>query len=223
MNIGWKLLKGKQSYGKVLELQEHLVKNKRTNTLLLLEHSPTYTVGRRIKEYDSKDLIALGAEFYSTKRGGEITFHGPGQLVGYPILDLTQFNLGVRDYICTLQNTVIDACKQFGIRAKSTEHTGIWIDDRKIAAIGIQVQRHITSHGFALNCNTDLKWFDHIVACGLKGKSVTSVSKEAGHDVNVQQVLPVLLDCFSKRFKGNVVPLKEVNYLLDKEIDDYLK
>ncbi|KAJ3320282.1 hypothetical protein HDV06_005426 [Boothiomyces sp. JEL0866] len=223
MNVGWKLLKGKQSYGKILELQEYLVKSRKTNTFLLLEHSPTYTVGRRIKEYDSKDLIALGADFYSTKRGGEITFHGPGQLVGYPILNLTEFNLGVRDYICTIQNTVIDTCKEFGIKAKSTEHTGIWIDDRKIAAIGIQVQRHVTSHGFALNCNTELKWFEHIIPCGLKDKFVTSVSKETGKNVDVEQVLPVLLDCFGKRFKSKVVPLSELNSSLDSDIDSYLK
>ena len=109
------------------------------NVILLVEHNPVYTVGLRDKEYPKKteeELKSTGAEFYRTNRGGLITYHGPGQLVAYPIINLKNFKLGVRDYVCQLQNTLIKTCKDFGVTAKSTDETGVWVEDRKIGAIG---------------------------------------------------------------------------------------
>ncbi|RKP33320.1 hypothetical protein BJ085DRAFT_6404, partial [Dimargaris cristalligena] len=151
------------------------------NLLLLLQHPPTYTLGRRDLNADPMEerrrLEELGATLYQTKRGGQITFHGPGQLVGYPIIHLRDIHLGVRDYVCAIEKTIIGACSQFGVKAHSSEDTGVWVGNNKIAAIGIHVQRYITSHGFALNCSTDLDWFNHIIPCGLVGKGVTSITK----------------------------------------------
>ncbi|KAI9208126.1 uncharacterized protein BJ171DRAFT_405697, partial [Polychytrium aggregatum] len=152
-----------------------------TNVLLLVEHPPTYTAGRRIKgttDSEGPRLQALGAEYFETLRGGQTTFHGPGQLVGYPILNLQAHEIGVRSYVSNIENTLIQTCAKFGINATTTQDTGVWIQDRKIAAIGIHVKRHITAHGFALNCDTDLRWFDHIVPCGLPDKKITSLSQE---------------------------------------------
>ncbi|KAI9101940.1 hypothetical protein DFS34DRAFT_567297, partial [Phlyctochytrium arcticum] len=149
--------------------------------VLLLQHPPTYTAGRRLKGSDASEgerLRKLGAGYFETLRGGQTTFHGPGQLVGYPILDLRKMGLGVRNYVCTLERFLIDTCSKYGIQAARTQDTGVWVEDRKIAALGIQVRQHITSHGFALNANVDLEWYKHIVPCGLEGKSVTSVAAE---------------------------------------------
>ena len=109
------------------------------NMLLLVEHDPVYTVGIRDRDYSNKtekELKAMGAEFYRTNRGGLITFHGPGQLVAYPVLNLKNFRLGIRDYVCQLQNTMIKTCKHFGVEAMSTDETGVWVQNRKIGAIG---------------------------------------------------------------------------------------
>uniref|UniRef100_A0A8C1II11 lipoyl(octanoyl) transferase n=1 Tax=Cyprinus carpio TaxID=7962 RepID=A0A8C1II11_CYPCA len=109
-------------------------------------------------------------------RGGLITFHGPGQLVCYPVLNLGCFRKSVRWYVCELERTVIKTCGQFGIEASTSPDTGVWAGDNKICAIGIHCGRYITSHGLALNCNTDMSWFDNIVPCGIMGKGVTSLS-----------------------------------------------
>ncbi|RKO92051.1 hypothetical protein BDK51DRAFT_14997, partial [Blyttiomyces helicus] len=149
--------------------------------ILTLEHPPTFTAGRRIRgtvDDEGQRLARVGAEYFETQRGGQTTFHGPGQLVVYPILDLRTFQLGVRDYVDLLQSVAIESCAAFGITAGLRPETGVWIGDAKIAAVGIQVRHHITSHGFALNCNTDLTWFDHIVPCGLPDRTVTSISQE---------------------------------------------
>ncbi|CAN7996018.1 unnamed protein product [Ixodes hexagonus] len=175
------------------------------NTLLLLEHEPVFTVGLRSKGYTSEDesrLRKLGADFVKTNRGGLITFHGPGQLVAYPILYLGSFNerKSMRWYVCQLEKAIIDVCDHFNLSAQTTLETGVWIGDNKIAAIGIHGSRYITTHGVAINCCTDLRWFNHIVPCGIEGKGVTSLSQELGREVTVDEVSPVFVDCFEQRF-----------------------
>lgn len=177
------------------------------NVILLVEHNPVYTVGLRDKEYPKKteeELKSTGAEFYRTNRGGLITYHGPGQLVAYPIINLKNFKLGVRDYVCQLQNTMIKTCKDFGVTAKSTDETGVWVEDRKIGAIGIKTQRYITTHGVALNCNSNLDWFKYIDPCGIKDKGVTSLSGELQRDVTIQETIPHFLQAFEDKFECEI-------------------
>lgn len=173
------------------------------NVLLLVEHNPVYTVGLRDKTYPTKteeELKSKGAEFYRTNRGGLITYHGPGQLVAYPILNLKNFHLGVRDYVCQLQKTMIKACNHFGMEAKSTDETGVWVEDRKIGAIGIKINRYVTTHGVAFNCNNDLDWFKYIDPCGIKDKDVTSLTRELQRDVSIEETIPPFLQAFEEKF-----------------------
>lgn len=177
------------------------------NTLLLVEHDPVYTVGIRTKDYleeEAERLRKLGAEFFRTNRGGLITFHGPGQLVAYPILNLMHFTPSVKWYIATLELTIINTCRQFGITAKTTENTGVWVGDRKIAAIGVHGSRYVTTHGISLNCNTDLTWFRHIIPCGIPGKDVTSLTKELGQETPTKSVTQPFLRAFEEEFECEV-------------------
>jgi lipoate-protein ligase B len=215
------------SYKKSTLLQEFLVeisRNSQLNLLLLLSHPPTYTVGRSVKPGESPEkerLLKLGAEYIHSQRGGQITFHGPGQLVGYPIINLKEFNIGVREYVQNLEAMIQTVCQEFDIETMTTADTGVWIKNspRKIAALGIQVQRHITSHGFALNCDTDLKWFDQIIPCALPGKSATSLSKESLREVTVTELTPKLIEAFGRQFNARMENLALSNSSLDREIE----
>ncbi|XP_034234883.1 putative lipoyltransferase 2, mitochondrial isoform X1 [Thrips palmi] len=216
---------GRMTYTPALRLQKHLTERYKSaidsssNTksindiLLLVEHDPVYTVGIRNREYDKKEemrLKNLGAEFHRTNRGGLITFHGPGQLVAYPIMNLKNLeNPGVRCYVSAIEETIIMMCKAFGIRAERSPHTGVWVADNKICAIGIHASRYITSHGLALNCNTDLKWFEHIVPCGIEGKGVTSLTRELGLEMSINRTIPHFLRSFSSTFKCKLQPLPQ--------------
>lgn len=180
------------------------------NSLILLEHKPVYTVGIRNTDYNDeeiKKLTNLGAEFKKTNRGGLITFHGPGQLVAYPIIDLRQFKPSVKWYVCKIEQTIIKLCKEFGIKAHTSPHTGVWVNDNKICAIGIHGSRYITTHGLALNCNIDLTWFDHIVPCGIEGKGVTSISKQINSNISVNDVFPLFKNSFKQEFQCSLVDL----------------
>lgn len=201
---------GQLNYSESLKLQKSISNRliqgdaKFKNILILTEHHPVYTIGIRTKNYsidDEEKLRNLGAEFYKTNRGGLITFHGPGQLVAYPIINLKNFEPSVRWYVCHIEKTVIDLCKKYGIKAQTTEDTGVWVDNRKICAIGIHASRYITTHGLAFNCNIDLSWFNHIVPCGLEGKEVTSLSKELFQNVTIDDTTPEFLDSFQDIFK----------------------
>lgn len=175
------------------------------NAVFVVEHEPVYTVGIRSKDYPSEiqdSLRRLGADFVRTNRGGLITFHGPGQLVAYPVLYLGSFfrDKSMRRYVCSLEKMIIDICARFQLEAKTTEHTGVWIGDNKIAAIGVHGSRYITTHGIAINCNTDLSWFDHIVPCGIQHKGVTSLTRELGRVVTTDEAYPVLMAAFQQQF-----------------------
>lgn len=217
---------GRLGYGaglrlqKALSNQHHQKSRKETcNTLVFIEHNPVYTVGIRSKGYtieDEEKLKSLGAEFFRTNRGGLITFHGVGQLVAYPILDLRQFETSVKWYVCQIEKMVIRLCAEFGIKGETSPDTGVWVNDKKICAIGIHGSRYITSHGLALNCNTDLKWFNHIVPCGIEGKGVTSISKELNMNVTIQDVLPLFQTAFQDQFDCSLTeyPAGEASELL---------
>eukprot|EP00035_Acanthoeca_spectabilis_P022080 m.441904 g.441904 ORF g.441904 m.441904 type:complete len:230 (-) comp18723_c0_seq1:7255-7944(-) len=159
------------------------------DALLLCEHPPVYTAGRRIQPdvHEQERLESLGAQYLHCNRGGETTFHGPGQLVGYPIVSLRGRG-GTRWFVNVLEETMIRCCSDFGVVAGRSEHTGVWVGSNKIGAIGIQVSRGVTWHGFALNCETDLSWFDHIVPCGITEGGVTSLSVETGSAVSIADV-----------------------------------
>lgn len=201
---------GLVAYTKALDIQNKFAgKVKESNlpwsggALLLVEHPPVYTIGIRTKDYTIKDeekLKNVGAEFVKTNRGGLITFHGPGQLVVYPILDLKRFRPSMRWYIDTLEEVVIRLCSEYSLPAARSPHTGVWIGDRKICAIGVHGSRFVTTHGLALNCSTDLSWFKHIVPCGIVGKGVTSLSAELQRSVSTDEVIPRFLESFGHQF-----------------------
>jgi len=155
-------------------------------SVLLLEHEPVYTIGRRLDKSSLRDAARLPYPVFETNRGGQATFHGPGQLVGYPILDLRARGRDLHRYLRTLESLLINSLAEFGISARSIEDkTGVWVGDRKIASIGVGVRRWITMHGFALNVSRDLAGFSHITPCGLADVTMTSISLEIGQEVTV--------------------------------------
>ncbi|KAM3837544.1 octanoyl-[acyl-carrier-protein]:protein N-octanoyltransferase LIPT2, mitochondrial [Vipera latastei] len=165
---------------------------------------PLYTAGLRgAAAAEAGRLRALGAEVARVGRGGRLTFHGPGQLVAYPVLDLRRRRLALRAYVAALQRLARDAARRLGLpaaRALPPPRTGVWLGDRKLCAIGVHCGRHITSHGLALNCCTDLTWFDHIVPCGLEGLGVTSLSQELRRHVSVEEATQPFLEVFQEVF-----------------------
>jgi lipoyl(octanoyl) transferase len=165
------------------------------DTALLLEHPPVYTAGKRTEPWERP---IDGTAVIDVDRGGKITFHGPGQLVGYPIVRLPT-PVDVVAYVRRMEGVLIDVCAELGVETARVEgRSGVWLPadsrgpDRKLAAVGIRVAQGVTLHGFALNCDPDLSWFDRIVPCGIADAGVTSLSKELGHDVTVAEVLPVV-------------------------------
>lgn len=188
-----------------LRMHREVVEGGRPDTLLLVEHPHVYTLGRRGQEDDilvgAAELARLGVEVHHTDRGGEVTYHGPGQLVGYPILNLRHWGGGPLKYVRALERVLIGTLAEFGVRAESEGRpTGVWVKDRKIAAIGVKVSRRVTTHGFALNVCPDLSYFDHIVPCGMPESRVTSLSREVGHTVAVGDVTPVVVEKFGEVF-----------------------
>jgi lipoyl(octanoyl) transferase len=196
---------GRIDYGQALALQQQLVAERKqglaTDHLLLLEHPHVITMGRngRMEHLlaDSHVLERAGIAFYPTDRGGDITYHGPGQLVGYPILDLRDWKRDVVAYVRAVEQVIIDTLAEFGIQAvRIPKLTGVWVDGRKIAAIGVHISRWVTSHGFALNISTDLNYFRYIVPCGLT-RPVTSMA-ELGAGTTVAEVSRSLAGHFGR-------------------------
>jgi lipoyl(octanoyl) transferase len=181
------------------------------HSLLLVEHPTVYTLGKSgLMEHvliDEATRIEKGIEFFKTNRGGDITFHGPGQLVGYPILDLEKIYTDIGKYLRGLEQVIIGTLSHFGIQGeRSPGETGVWLDpsqpgqERKICAMGVRCSRWITMHGFALNVNTDLSYFDMIIPCGIRQKSVTSLEKELGEKVDMDLVKKLLVREFEQVF-----------------------
>jgi lipoyl(octanoyl) transferase len=180
------------------QVHERRVAGQIPDTCLLLEHQPVYTAGKRTSPFD-RPVGDPGAPVIDVDRGGKITWHGPGQLVGYPIVALDE-PLDVVGYVRLIEDAMIGVCREFGVMADRVEgRSGAWLrgdrdgkPDRKIAALGIRVARGVTMHGFALNCDCDLSWYDRIVPCGISDAAVTSLSAETGRQVTVADVLPVV-------------------------------
>ncbi|WP_298324787.1 lipoyl(octanoyl) transferase LipB [Haloactinopolyspora sp.] len=167
------------------------------DTVLLLEHEPVYTAGKRTQPFE-RPLLDAGAPVIDVDRGGKITWHGPGQIVGYPILALPDA-IDVIGYVRRIEQLMIDVCAELGVPGERIEgRSGVWVPaddrgrDRKIGAVGLRVAQKVTMHGFALNCNCDLSWYDRIVPCGISDASVTSLSQETGREVTVDEVLPLV-------------------------------
>jgi lipoyl(octanoyl) transferase len=207
---------GRVPYGEAAELQKQLVEERRTgvvpDTLLLLEHPHVVTRGVKAKQVTANlrvtedELTTRHVELIDSGRGGDITYHGPGQLVGYPILDLRPDRCSVHGYVHDLEEVIIRVARDFGVEAERIEKlSGVWVGDRKLAAIGIRISRWITSHGFALNVGTDLSFFDLIVPCGITGKSVTSLAQLLGHTPPMEDVETRVVTRFAEVF-GAIEP-----------------
>ena len=220
---------GLTSYKRALAIQEDLfnkiilvkranrqntIQESTKNYLLWVEHSPVFTIGKSGKQehllLDKEDLKQKEIEFYATNRGGDITFHGPGQIVGYPILDLDNFFTDIHKYLRLLEETVILTLQDYGIKgARTIGQTGVWLGAetpfaRKICALGVRASRWVTMHGFALNVNTDLSYFEGIIPCGIQGKGVTSMKKELGVKISIEEVKTKLKHHFSILFEAKL-------------------
>ena len=196
-------------YAAALDLQKALVEDRRAgripDTLLLLEHPHVITLGVKLAEARAhvvvtpESLDARGIEVVETGRGGDVTYHGPGQLVAYPILDLRPDRQDVHRYVRDLEAVMIRLCAAYGVAAdRIAGLSGAWVGDRKIGAIGVRISRWITSHGLALNVSTDLSLFDLIVPCGIADKGVTSLSLEVGRPVTVDEVTGAFVQAFAE-------------------------
>ena len=220
-------IKGK-SYKEVWDLQlqylQEIVDAKKegkeiSNKLLFVEHNPVFTLG---KSGNNKNLLvneeflkSKGIELFHIERGGDITFHGPGQWVVYPIFDLENFNIGLRQYIENLEEVLINTCFEYGITSKRIEGlTGVWVENekempklKKIAAIGVMSKRFVTMHGFALNVKTDLSFFDLMNPCGITDKGVTTISNKTNEEISMNQVQKTILKNFKKVFSCSLLNL----------------
>jgi lipoyl(octanoyl) transferase len=195
LNVRWF---GRMEFARALELQEELVAKRRENAsledqLLLLEHEPVYTIGRTPDRSSLLGSDHLPHPLFSINRGGQATYHGPGQLMGYPIIDLRRCGQDLHKYLRWLEQLLIDLLARYDIAAQRRESlTGVWVENRKIASIGVGVRHWITMHGFALNVCGDLSPFDHIVPCGINNVAITSMEKETNKSFTVADVPPTL-------------------------------
>jgi len=232
---------GTIDYGTGLRLQEQLVSLRKegriTDTILLLEHTPVITLGRNAHSRNilaSPEFLAeRGVEVFECNRGGDVTFHGPGQLVAYPIFDLRGFpsqslnrhTMGVLEFVRNLEEVLIRTCAEFGIPSKRIAGlTGVWTGESrgqqenpveaKIAALGVHISRGVTSHGIALNVNIDLSYFNLIVPCGISSKPVTSIGKELARRVPLQDVAQALARSFGQVFKSQILWLESIEALV---------
>lgn len=195
---------GRMPFDEGLEIQDRCVRERRGEEIgdrvLLLEHEPVYTIGRTRDKSSLIDTDSLPHPVVEINRGGKATYHGPGQLVGYPILDLAHYGRDLHAYLRTLEDALIDTCREYGIEAgRRRDFTGVWIDDRKIAAIGVGVRHWVSMHGFALNVCGDLSPFSRIIPCGIEGATVTSLEKETGVPVEVLEVAEKVQPALRKR------------------------
>jgi lipoate-protein ligase B len=214
--MGWllNLDHGPTPYADAWALQKTLVAARQAGVipdgLILLEHEPVFTVGRSSRTehllFPKESLIGLGFGVFEIERGGSVTYHGPGQLVGYPILDLRTHNEDVVKYVRSLEETIIHTLADFGITARRVRgYPGVWVSEEKIAAVGVAVKRKVTMHGFALNIDPDLKHFEYINPCGLS-RPVTSMAHVLGHPVAMDEVRAAYVRRFSEIYGIQLVP-----------------
>ena len=186
------------------------------NHLIFCEHSPVYTLGKSgmIENLllNNHALKEKGIQFFKNNRGGDITYHGPGQIVGYPIIDLEHYFTDIGRYLRGLEQSIIDTLLEYGLEGDRLKGaTGVWLDPddpvkaRKICAIGVRASRWVTMHGFAFNVNTDLDYFNHIVPCGIQDKGVTSLANEMGHPIDMEEVKSKLLSHFGNVFESEII------------------
>ncbi|MCF8009813.1 MAG: lipoyl(octanoyl) transferase LipB [Clostridiales bacterium] len=201
-------VQGETDYDKALKVQEKLLylrqQNKVEDIMLILQHPPTLTMGKNAKDCNviipEEELKKQGGNIYKTSRGGDVTYHGPGQIVGYPIIDLKYNGISVREYIYKIEETFIQLLNyEYKIAAvKGKAYRGVWIDNEKITAIGCAVKRWVTMHGFAFNINTNLEHYNWIIPCGITGKGITSLQKILGQPQDIVQVNKQVIKYFCK-------------------------
>lgn len=220
---------GTMGFGECWELQQRLfeeaIRQKAAGQepeqrVLLVEHNPVYTLGKSGKESNllvaEEFLKSIGAEFFHIDRGGDITYHGHGQIVGYPILDLSQLGIGLKAYIDAIEGAVIATMAEWGITCQRVEGaSGVWIVEsgcrmRKICAVGVKASRWVTMHGFALNVNTELRYFDYINPCGFTDRTATSMEKELGRKMDIEEVKARLLVHFARELNVNKINTKRL-------------
>ena len=196
---------GQKSYKAVWDLQKEMqqqrIKGEIDDTLILVEHDPVYTLGKNANEDHLLQSRDESIDVFNIERGGDITFHGPGQLVVYPILDLSNYKKSVSWYMRTLEQVLIDTLIEFKIIAQRNEGlTGVWVGDEKIAALGVRISRWVTMHGFSLNVNPDLSFYDGIIPCGIFDHGVTSMEQLLGETQNNDNVKNMVIEKFNKCF-----------------------
>lgn len=210
---------GRVPYAEALALQQRLVESRKANdapdTLLLLEHPHVITLGRAANRAnvlaDEQTRMRRGVELFETGRGGDVTYHGPGQLVGYPIINLAPDRCDIRKYVRDLQEVLIRTARDFGVEAepRGGEHVGVWVGDDKLAAIGIRISRWVTMHGFAFNVTTDLDYFSLIVPCGIADHGVTSLEKLLGKHVALEAVAESVVRHFGEVFGREMLNIQQ--------------
>ncbi len=193
----------RKNYLDTLKIQESLrnqvLKNDSNNFLIIVEHDHVYTLG---KNANSSNVLNRICEIIPTQRGGDVTYHGPGQLVAYPIINLKKRKIGVKSYVSMIEKLISNILFDYGLKPHvPIKETGVWIDDRKIASIGIHVSRGVTMHGLAINVNTDLCYFDNIISCGIEGVKMTSMDKELGKKIRMNDIKKSLITHFNQIFK----------------------
>jgi len=209
---------GRVPYAEGLGLQQRLVDERQAgrvaDQLLLLEHDPVFTLGRNARRenvlLDETSLRARGFDLHEIGRGGDVTYHGPGQVVGYPIVRLPPERRDVHRYVRDLEEVMIRTCAEFGVPASRVAGlTGAWVGKEKVGAIGVRIARWVTSHGFALNVSSDLSAFDLIVPCGIRGRGVTSLQRLLGRDVPIGGVMDALERHFAAVFEMEIAPVAD--------------
>ena len=193
----------RKNYLDTLQIQESLrnqvLKNDSNNFLIIVEHNHVYTLG---KNANSNNVLNRICEIIPTQRGGDVTYHGPGQLVAYPIINLKKRKIGVKSYVAMIEKLISNILFDYGLKPHvPIKETGVWIEDRKIASIGIHVSRGVTMHGLAINVNTDLTYFDNIISCGIEGVKMTSMDKELGKKIRMNDIKKSLITHFNQIFK----------------------
>ena len=193
----------RKKYRDTLDIQESLrqkvLHDFSNEFLILVEHDHVYTLG---KSANSNNILNKVCEIIKTERGGDVTYHGPGQLVAYPIINLKKRKIGVKSYVKKIEELIIQTLGDFGLKTNIPfKETGVWIEDRKIASIGIHVSRGVTMHGLAINVNSDLSYFDNIISCGIEGVKMTSLDKELGKKNRMNDIKKSLITHFNQIFK----------------------